>query len=772
MKLLKDSKFHSLRNEFSSVRHSTPTHEHLPDKKTVFTIPADLELTEAETSVLSKGLTFVPVNNKIDEYQVKADCEKYFRRLRLKAHFHGQADNLTDNTTPAEKDLFAKFDSKLSTWTPPEGQFSAVDLYIDRCRRFVNTLDFKRSLTCRFPNLSQAERLALRNLRRRTDVVIKPADNGGAVVVWARPLYIREAQKQLSDRRFYDKVSADPLQACQRKVKSTINDMIATCALPPSAKNLYFGCPTENISAYLDEVLAPFVKNLPTYVKDTNHALHIFDSFRLYTATPGHHFLSTMDVKSLYTVIPHDCGLQALAYFLDKRDIKEPSTSTLRRLAELVLTLNSFSFNNDFYRQLGGVAMGSKMGPNYACLFVGYVEQQIREQYTGFIPQFHKRDELENFIDFVSNFHSALQFTSTITETELPFLDVNLHISEDRIHTSIFYKVTDTHNYLHFSSFHPDHCKRAIPYSQFLRLRLLCSDDDDFLVKSREMMTFFSQRGYPLTSLEHGLRRVRTIGRPDVLSGSERGDTPVDSVPLVMTYHPFNTYIKRYLLQHFRILSTDQQTRDIFPQPPIVAYKHDVNLRDILVHSTDSSSTEQPGSHACHRPRCQTCQFITPLTDIRGPKGTFTIRDHFTCTSENLVYCLSCRRCSHLYIGETGRSLRSRIGEHLRSIRNNTPGFPVAQHFNSAGHSITDVQDWRSKSRHYRSALVETPSHTGGVNEEIRDKQLKRLQRDRETRRGGVYADSRLRDRDGSHAKNDGKHYKNGDGEKRNYGKN
>ena len=25
-------------------------------------------------------------------------------------------------------------------------------------------------------------------------------------------------------------------------------------------------------------------------------------------------------------------------------------------------------------------------------------------------------------------------------------------------------------------------------------------------------------------------------------------------------------------------------------------------------------------------------------------------------------------------------------------IRNNTPGFPVAQHFNSTGHSIADVQ--------------------------------------------------------------------------------
>ena len=65
-------------------------------------------------------------------------------------------------------------------------------------------------------------------------MVIKPADKGGAVVVWARPLYIQEAQKHLSDRRFYDKLSADPLQTYQRKVKSTVNDMIATCAVTTS----------------------------------------------------------------------------------------------------------------------------------------------------------------------------------------------------------------------------------------------------------------------------------------------------------------------------------------------------------------------------------------------------------------------------------------------------------------------------------------------------------------------------------------------------------
>ena len=72
----------------------------------------------------------------------------------------------------------------------------------------------------------------------------------------------------------------------------------------------------------------------------------------------------------LYIVIPNDGGLQALAYFLDQRTLMEPSTHTLVRLAELVLTLNAFSFDDQHYRQIGGVAMGSKMGPNYTCLFV------------------------------------------------------------------------------------------------------------------------------------------------------------------------------------------------------------------------------------------------------------------------------------------------------------------------------------------------------------------------------------------------------------------
>ena len=79
------------------------------------------------------------------------------------------------------------------------------------------------------------------------------------------------------------------------------------------------------------------------------------------------------------------------------------------------------------------------------------------------------------------------------------------------------------------------------------------------------------------------------------------------------------------------------------------------------------------------------------LLILQSPKRFYTIRDRFTCQSENVVYSIVCRRCGCFYIGETGRRLRERFSEHLRSVRNNSPGFPVAEHFNSASHSLHDI---------------------------------------------------------------------------------
>ena len=226
--------------------------------------------------------------------------------------------------------------------------------------------------------------------------------------------------------------------------------------------------------------MAPIVKSLPSYIKDSQHALEIFCDFNFLGEDK---LIFTMDISSLYTVIPNSEGLQALRYFFDQRTITEPSSETLLRLAELVLTLNCFSFAGNYYKQINGVAMGTKLGPSYANLFVGYVEHQFFNQYDGPKPDLYgryiddcigaissSREELNRFITSVNSFHPALKYTWEISETSLAFLNIKVSISGNGLCASVHYKPTDSHSYLLHSSSHPSHVKNSIPYFQFLRL--------------------------------------------------------------------------------------------------------------------------------------------------------------------------------------------------------------------------------------------------------------------------------------------------------------
>jgi len=91
----------------------------------------------------------------------------------------------------------------------------------------------------------------------------------------------------------------------------------------------------------------------------------------------------------------------------------------------------------------------------------------------------------------------------------------------------------------------------------------------------------------------------------------------------------------------------------------------------------------------CARALCKTCPFIRNVDKISGPKRSITITDHFTCTSANVIYCITCTFCKTLYIGETGRRLDDRFLEHLCDVEKDDQNAskPVPRHFNIPNHS-------------------------------------------------------------------------------------
>ena len=81
---------------------------------------------------------------------------------------------------------------------------------------------------------------------------------------------------------------------------------------------------------------------------------------------PPNSLLATIDVKSLYTNIPHDEGIKACSQAfikLEKSNPQQPPAEILVNLLEIVLKNNTFEFNNQCFKQLYGTAMGTKLAP-------------------------------------------------------------------------------------------------------------------------------------------------------------------------------------------------------------------------------------------------------------------------------------------------------------------------------------------------------------------------------------------------------------------------
>ena len=86
--------------------------------------------------------------------------------------------------------------------------------------------------------------------------------------------------------------------------------------------------------------------------------------------------LVTIDVVGLYPHIPHNEGLEAIRKILNMRTNQEIPTDDIVDLEELVLKNNNFEFGGKYFLQKRRPAMGTRMPPAYANLFMPDLESQ------------------------------------------------------------------------------------------------------------------------------------------------------------------------------------------------------------------------------------------------------------------------------------------------------------------------------------------------------------------------------------------------------------
>ena len=119
------------------------------------------------------------------------------------------------------------------------------------------------------------------------------------------------------------------------------------------------GGPTERISSFVDSRLQPIAQKQESYIKDTTHFINFIEN----TLLPEAAILATLDVCLLYTNIPQEEGIEIVCHFYEghyHQSILPIPTQFLGDLImRLILTENSFKFNDKHYLQADGIEMGT-----------------------------------------------------------------------------------------------------------------------------------------------------------------------------------------------------------------------------------------------------------------------------------------------------------------------------------------------------------------------------------------------------------------------------
>jgi peptide-methionine (R)-S-oxide reductase len=372
--------------------------------------------------------------------------------------------------------------------------------------------------------------------------------------------------------------------------------------------------------------------------------------------------------------------------------------------------MNNFDFNNKHYLQVGGTAMGTRVAPSFANIFMAdfetkwvythHLQPTIWLRYIDdiFMIWNHNRKNLDEFITLLNTCHSSIKFTAEISEKSLPFLDTLVCINTDRkIYTDLYCKPTDAHNYLLFTSSHPKHLMRSLPYSQFLRIRRICSKLEDFDKNAIMLGKHFLRRKYPEDLITDAIIKARRKNRQDILQ--PRASNPqnrTDQTFLVSTFNPICDPLRDIMEETWPILGRTNTTENIFSNKPTFGYRRTKNLRDLLVKAkipiAPKSKTfldTRKSERKCKSKSCRYCPRLNHEGNITNPHSgkVFPSKMNITCNSNNLIYCIRCTVCHKLYVGQTKNTIKERFKSHFYGINNpHNQDTTVSRHFSRSDH--------------------------------------------------------------------------------------
>ena len=270
--------------------------------------------------------------------------------------------------------------------------------------------------------------------------------------------------------------------------------------------------PTIKISKFLDDLLRPLFDRMAqqTTVTSGFELVKHLEEWSVLSLRQETIF-STIDVTDLYTMVPHIEGVLSLKKMLDYLNLKQiggVKVETIIRLSRFVMQNNYFSYNNQYYHQIRGGAMGSPLTLTIANCYMFFFERNIVKQVHNsggiyfryiddlFIAINWPIRHLIKQVDRWNKFDSNIKLSANIS-LHADFLDLHMKNQDGKLFTNVYHKSSYEPYYLPFNSVHPLHMKKNIPFTMLLRAIRYCSTFDAYIQERESLRMALLLNKYP-----------------------------------------------------------------------------------------------------------------------------------------------------------------------------------------------------------------------------------------------------------------------------------
>ena len=533
--------------------------------------------------------------------------------------------------------------------------------------------------------LTKKKEKTLQNLKEDQTIIISKPDKGRGIVILDKQDYITKVEELLSDFTKFKQILSDPakfitkledklnrtLRSLKEKLSEiTYKQLFATGSKPGILYGLpkvhKFNCPMRPIlnaigtfNYYLAKFFVPLLSELCVNQYTVKNSVS-FKKDILDLKFNNNIYLASFDIKSLFTNIPLDETIQICTdqIFATNTTFMNLNKKEFHNLLSLSVKDSVFLFNDKYYKQVDGVAMGSPLGPTLANVFLCFHEVNWLSQCPPeFTPLYYRRyvddcflifndvTECKQFLDYLNSKHSNIEFTfESNVNDKLPFLDLLIHNDNGKLSTEIYRKPTFTGLGTNYFSFVPEIFKVNAISTLLHRAFTLTSSWLKFHEEITYLKDYFLNNGYPVYLFEKVLKNF--------LNNIFTVNSPTCNVPKEILYLSFPFYGRTsYAIRKELSLIL----RKAFPQ---------LDIKFIFNNSFKIGSF---------------FRYKDKIPDLM-------------CSS--VIYKYTCSDCNVRYIGSTMRTLHQRMSEHLGvSFRTNSPvGNPthseIRNHARSAKHRL------------------------------------------------------------------------------------